>query len=74
MLVAVTPSFAPTERRESRSLYGLLDEGVTNIEFLPRVAVAGLAGTASGAQATWRGDSSRTATFVQRDGQWLIAK
>lgn len=63
-----------TEKRESRPLYELLDEGVTDIEFSPRVPVAGIAGTAAGAQATWRGDSSRTATFVERDGQWLIAK
>lgn len=62
------------EAEQSRPLYELLDDGITNIEFLPRVPVAGIAGTAAGAKATWRGDSSRSATFVERDGQWLIAK
>jgi len=62
------------ETKQSRPLYELLDDGIANIEFLPRVPVAGIAGTAAGAKATWRGDSSRSATFVERDGQWLIAR
>jgi hypothetical protein len=44
------------------------------IRFVPRTPVAGLQGTAAGAQATWRGDRTRSATFVERDGTWLIAK
>ena len=47
---------------------------MTNIRFLPRVPVAGIQGTAAGAQATWRADPTRSATFVERRGQWLIAK
>jgi hypothetical protein len=62
-----------SERRQSQPLY-TGPAGVTNIRFLPRVPVAGIQGTAAGAQATWRADPTRSATFVERRGQWLIAK
>lgn len=63
-----------SERRQSQPLYAGGPLGVTNIRFLPRVPVAGIQGTAAGAQATWRADRTRSATFVERRGQWLIAK
>jgi hypothetical protein len=62
-----------SERRQSQPLYAG-PAGVTNIRFLPRVPVAGIQGTAAGAQGTWRADPTRSATFVERRGQWLIAK
>ena len=63
-----------SERRQAQPLYDAQPLGVTNIRFLPRVPVAGIQGTAAGAQATWRGDRTRSATFVEQEGKWLIAK
>jgi len=63
-----------SERQQAHPLYDAQPAGVTNIRFLPRVPVAGVQGTAAGAQATWRADTTRSATFVEREGQWLIAK
>jgi hypothetical protein len=63
-----------SERKQARPLYEGQPQGVTNIRFLPRVPVAGVQGSAAGAQATWRADTTRSATFVEREGQWLIAK
>jgi hypothetical protein len=63
-----------SERRQARPLYAARPLGVMEIRFVPRTPVAGLQGTAAGAQATWRGDRTRSATFVERDGTWLIAK
>jgi hypothetical protein len=63
-----------SERRQAHPLYAARPLGVMEIRFVPRTPVAGLQGTAAGAQATWRGDRTRSATFVERDGTWLIAK
>lgn len=63
-----------SERRQAHPLYDAQPRGVTDIRFLPRVPVAGIQGSAAGAQATWRGDPTRSATFVEQGGTWLIAK
>ena len=63
-----------SERKQAHPLYAGQPQGVANIRFLPRVPVAGIQGSAAGAQATWRADTTRSATFVEREGQWLIAK
>jgi hypothetical protein len=62
------------EARQPRPLYELLKPGIQNLRFSPRVQVADPTGTAPGAEAVWRGDPDRVVTFVQEDGQWLIAK
>jgi hypothetical protein len=53
-------------------LYQALQPGVQNIRFSPRVDTA--TGPAPGAEAEWRGDPGRIVTFVEDNGQWLIAK
>jgi len=63
-----------SERRQAHPLHAARPLGVMEIRFLPRVPVAGIQGTAAGAQATWRGDRTRSATFVERERTWLIAK
>jgi len=62
------------EARQPRPLYELLKPGIQNLRFSPRVQVADPTGTAPGAEAVWRGDPDRVVTFVEDNGQWLIAK
>ena len=62
------------EERQPRPLYELLKPGIQNLRFSPRVQVADPTGTAPGAEAEWRGDPDRIVTFVEKDGQWLVAK
>jgi hypothetical protein len=62
------------ERKQPRPLYELLKPGIQDIRFSPRVEVADPTGTAPGAEARWRGDPERVVTFVQQEGQWLVAK
>jgi hypothetical protein len=63
---------AAEPRGVSVPLYQGLRPGVQNIRFSPRVDVA--TGTAPGAEAEWRAEPQRVVTFVEQDGQWLIAK
>ena len=64
-----------SESKQARPLYEGQPQGVTNIRFsAARPRRRSSRARRQAPRRTWRADTTRSATFVEREGQWLIAK